>query len=157
VSRSGYNEGDDSDYPVALYRSAVDRAMRGRRGQAFLRELLTSLDELPVKELVQNDLVSDGGVCALGAVAEHRNLDVSELEPEDADQVALTFGIAESMAREIVWENDECGGSTWTTPKEAWERPVRIPETPAQRWERMRAWVVRQIVPTVDEIGPVQT
>lgn len=154
MSRSGYDDGG-GEYP--LYRGAVERAMRGRRGQAFLRELLTSLDALPVKELVQNELVSDGGVCALGAVAEHRSIDVSELEPEDADQVSLTFGIAESMAREIVWENDECGVSTWTTPKEAWERPVRIPETPAQRWERMRAWVVRQIVPTVDEIAPVQT
>jgi hypothetical protein len=125
MSRSGYS--DDADY-VDLYRASVDRALRGKRGRAFLRELAIALDAMPVRELVAHQIVTDGHACALGAVALARGADVSRLDPEDAAAVAVVFGIATSMAREIVYENDEGG-------------PLTGAETPAARWTRMRAWV----------------
>jgi hypothetical protein len=112
-------------------RAAVERALGGKRGQAFLTEMAAALDAMTVKELVGGDLVrEDGAVCAIGAVAVARGKDVSTIDPWDEHTVAITFGIATSMAREIVWENDECG---------------RAKETPSERWTRMRAWVEAQL------------
>lgn len=124
MSRSGYS--DDCEY-LELYRGAVDRALFGKRGQAFLRELAEALDAMPEKALITNELISqDGGFCAIGVVCKARALDVSTIDYDDADVVAKAIGIASSMAREIAFLNDEEGTSN---------------ETPAQRWTRMRKWV----------------
>ena len=132
MSRSGYVDDYDVDGNINLYRASVERALRGKRGQRFLREMVAALDAMPVRELAEKTLVEDGAVCALGAVALARGVDVSELDPEDAERVAKTFGIAESMAREIVFENDEDFG----------RNPF---ETPEARWVRMRAWAVANL------------
>ena len=125
MSRSGYT--DDCEN-IALYRNAVDRAIGGKRGQAFLREMAAALDAMPVKELVVNELVRhDGQACALGVVALARGFDASEIDESDPDEVAARFGIARSLAAEIAYENDDEWGSG--------------NDTPAQRWTRMRAWV----------------
>ena len=55
---------------------------------------------------------------------------MKEIDPEDPPQVAAAFDIAECLAQEIVYKNDEDG---------------YYGETPEQRWIRMRAWVVKQI------------
>ena len=72
-----------------------------------------------------------GSVCLLGAVGRARGLDMSKLDPEDMETVAPTFGIADAMAREIVYQNDD-GGYTY--------------ETPEDRWQRMRKWIAAQII-----------
>jgi hypothetical protein len=125
MSRSGYID-DWEDYQrLNLYRGNVWRATVGKRGQALLREMAAALDAMPVRELVAGEIVRDEGhVCALGAVALARGLDVSQLDPTDGDEVGKTFGVASCLVREIAYENDEGGN-----------------ETPAQRWKRMRAWV----------------
>src|SRR5579872_844994 len=126
MSRSGYSE--DCDH-LSLWRGAVESAIRGRRGQAFLSEMAAALDAMPVKELVADDIVRDDThVCAIGSVALARHLDVSGLDVYDRDAVAATFGIAPAMAAEIAFENDDDFRSSRN-------------ETPAQRWTRMRAWV----------------
>jgi hypothetical protein len=43
MSRSGYSD-DCSGRELVLWRGAVASALRGRRGQAFLRELVDALD-----------------------------------------------------------------------------------------------------------------
>ena len=102
MSRSGYSDDCDSDGNSGnLYRGAVDSAIHGRRGQAFLKEMLAALDALPEPKLIAGELVErDGSVCAMGAVAKARGLDMKGLNPENAKRVGLTFGIAEAMARE---------------------------------------------------------
>lgn len=127
MSRSGYVDDYDDDETGRqnLWWANVARSIRGKRGQAFLREMAAALDAMPVKELIAEELVKGGAVCAIGAVAVARRLDVSKLDPEDAGGVAETFGISKPLAREIVYENDEPGDS----------------ETPAARWVRMRKWV----------------
>src|SRR5690348_13620283 len=109
MSRSGYT--DDCDN-VCLWRAAVDSALHGKRGQAFLREMLAALDALPNKRLIVNELVSDGECCALGAVALKRGTDVAAVDTYDPDQLSDVFGIAPAMAAEIMWINDERRAAT---------------------------------------------
>ena len=75
MSRSGYSvDGDLDHWQLIRWRGAVNSAMNGKRGQAFLRELLDALDALPEPKLIDHDLVRyDGSTdtnlfCALGAV-----------------------------------------------------------------------------------------
>ena len=127
MSRSGYTEECDDAGALNLWRGAVGRAIKGKRGQAFFRDMKEALEALPRKRLIAGDLVRDGEVCAMGAVAVKRGLDVSRVDPTDRDQVASLFNIAPALAAEISYENDEGGWHTLT---------------PEQRWERIHKWVV---------------
>ena len=125
MSRSGYS--DDCDgWALIRWRGAVESAMKGRRGQKFLIELAEAMDAMPVKELIAHELVEQGGFCALGVVGQKRGIALESIDPEDSRTVAEQFGIANAMAQEIVFMNDEA----------AW-----YDETPQQRWSRMRHWV----------------
>jgi len=136
VSRSGYTDDYDDIGQLNRWRANVDRAVRGKRGQKFLREMAAALDAMPVKELVADEVVRDSEhVCAMGAVALARKLDVSQIDPYDRDEVAKTFDIAPTMACEIAFENDE---------RRAWSGAK---ETPAERWARMRQWVAEKLDP----------
>jgi hypothetical protein len=135
MSRSGYaDDYTDDDNSVYLYRGAVESALRGRRGQAFLKEMLAAMDALPEKKLIAHDLEKEGAVCAIGSVGKARGLDMSKLDPEDPETVAATFGIAPAMAREIVFENDDEWFSTGS-------------ETPEHRFERVRRWIESKLAP----------
>lgn len=110
MSRSGYSDGDYDHWATIRWRGAVAQAVRGKRGQAFLKEMLAALDALPEKKLIRDELQDayDGNlVCALGAVGRVRGIDMERIDPEDSATVAGTFGIPDSLAREIMWMNDE--------------------------------------------------
>jgi hypothetical protein len=135
MSRSGYNEDCDDNWSIIRWRGVIASAARGKRGQAFFRDLLAALDAMPAKRLIVDDLIREDStgfedVCALGALGKARRIDLSKLELEDVARVASTFDIAEPLAREVVHENDEGG---W------------YPETPEARWMRIRTWVASQI------------
>jgi hypothetical protein len=142
MSRSGYSDCLD-DWELAMWRGAVTSAIRGKRGQALLRDLRDALDSMPGKRLIAEELVTpEGDVCALGRLAEVRGLDVSEVDPEDPWQVASIFNIARALAAEIEYKNDECGNDwKWTGDGHKYS-----PETPEKRWQRMRKWVDSQII-----------
>jgi hypothetical protein len=140
MSRSGYR--DDLDEGVLnLYRGNVERAIKGKRGQAFLKEMAKSLDEMPVKELIVEKLIADdGGCCAIGAVCKSRGLDVSKVDEYDQQEVGELVGIARPLAAEIAYLNDmddRCSIS--------WSGAMSPDETPGKRWQRMRKWVQDQI------------
>jgi hypothetical protein len=139
MSRSGYSDDWPEDNSGWLYRGAVLSALKGKRGQAFLKEMLAALDAMPVKELIAGDLQDGDKVCAIGAVGRARGIDMTNLDPEDSSTVAAKFGIASAMARELVFENDDDLGFRT--------------ETPAQRFERMRRWVADEITPDVVGTG----
>jgi hypothetical protein len=132
MSRAGYDDSGDMDqWSLIMWRGAVTSALRGKRGQDFLREMLAAMDALPEKKLIKGDLVDkDGCACALGTVALARGADVSNVDPYDHEGIGPLFGIADAMAREVMWENDD---GTWKK------------ETPEERFVRMRGWVVSQI------------
>jgi hypothetical protein len=50
MGRAGYSE-DCDGWALIRWRGAVTSAIRGKRGQAFLREMLDALDALPVKRI----------------------------------------------------------------------------------------------------------
>ena len=134
MNRSGYIV-QDNFWDYVRWRGAVASALRGRRGQAFLREMLAALDAIPEKVLVAEAFVTaDGHCCAMGAVAKARGIDGSTIDPEDTETVAKTLGLAEAMVRELAYLNDG-DNILW----------VRRSETPEERWVRMRAWVVSAI------------
>jgi hypothetical protein len=93
--------------------------------------LAAALDAMPEKKLITDALEDDGAVCALGALGKSRGIDMAKIDPHDPPQVAGAFDIAECLAQEVVYENDEAGYN----------------ETPEQRWQRVRKWVVAQIKP----------
>ena len=130
MSRSGYC--DDLD-PLELgrWRAQVNSAIRGRRGQAFLRELAAAMDAMPEKILIADELVDRAGnCCTLGVVCKSREMDAGKIDYEDPQSVGEALGIAKQLAAEVEFMNDEAS--------------YKI-ETPAQRWVRMREWVQSQI------------
>lgn len=141
MSRSGYSDDFGDDDPLALgrWRAAVASAINGKRGQEFLRDLAATLDAMPEKKLtayVWDEAVTGmpfalkgGEVCALGAVARARGIDLTKHDPDDdsvCEIVAKQLNIATAMAREIVYVNDEYG---------------HYKTTPEQRWLIVRDWV----------------
>lgn len=171
MSRSGYT--DDWDYgdnwSTIMWRGAVKSSIKGKRGQAFLRELLAALDSMPDKRLIASAAQKDGCMCTLGVVAAARGLSLDDLnssmEGWEWDRIADDLGIAEAMAREIMELNDEHTDEfEWVprpegppTPEEwhAFERSysyrlsddIRRPilDAPARRWRFMRDWVAKQV------------
>lgn len=130
MSRSGYST-DLDQWNLIRWRGQVASAIRGKRGQLFLRDLLHALDSMPDKSLISGEIETpEGEVCAIGALGKARSIDMAELDPTEPEDVAATFNIAAQLAQEIVWENDEAG---------------LFDETPEHRWQRMRAWVESKI------------
>lgn len=129
MSRSGYTEDCDEQINWINWRGAVKSAIRGKRGQAFLYEMLQAMAALPERKLIAGDLEKEGCVCAIGAVGKARGLDMSQLDPEDYNTVAGKFGIAEALAQEIVYLNDE----------------IYHRESDEDRFERMRKWIESNI------------
>lgn len=130
MSRSGYIWEWDDLWAIIRSRGAVNSAIKGKRGQALLREMLTALDAMPKKRLIAGDLVKEGEVCALGAVAVAREIDTKDIDPYDRKIIGDTFNIASALAAEIAYINDEA---------------VDWDETPEQRFIRVHAWVVKNL------------
>lgn len=137
MSRSGYIDDYHDQWSLICWRGAVASAIRGKRGQAFLREMLAAMDALPEKRLITNELEipvtglpMGGDVCALGAVGRARGLAMGDIDTYDIELVAFKFGIPHSLACEIMHENDE-----------HWR-----PETPEERFVRVRKWIESKLV-----------
>ena len=137
MSRSGYS--DDCDgWALIRWRGAVNSAIKGKRGQAFLREALAAMDAMPEKRLTTDSLhePTTGEFCTLGVVGAARGMDMKPLELFEREGIAEGFGISMALAAEIMFENDE-GGYYWSYHNG--------PETPEARWSRMRSWIESNI------------
>ena len=133
MSRLEYSD-ECSGSDFNLWRGAVDSALRGKRGQAFLRETLAALDAMPEKKLTKDSLHEpvSGEFCTLGVVGAVRSLDLRALENDDPEGIAKAFGISRAMAAEIMFVNDD-------------ENDWHHDQTSEHRWNRMRSWVVSHI------------
>lgn len=158
MSRSGYS--DDCDgWALIRWRGAVAQAIRGKRGQAMLRELVEALDAMPDKRLVKDELEADGEFCALGVLGKARGLALEPIDPENRKAVANAFGIAEALAAEVMFENDDCldddewlmfeihgpmrpGYPDWDSHTRAFQVSGKGAE---RRWRHVREWAAAQI------------
>lgn len=130
MGRHGLNECDNGDaLSFGRWRAQVKSTMNGKRGQAFLRELVASLDAMPVKRLIKGELRKDGEVCAIGSVGVKRGTNLEALDFYDPEAIAKEFGITHQLVSEIEWTNDEHG----------------YRDTPEERWTRMRKWAAAQL------------
>ena len=121
---------DATNWELIRQAGALAQAIRGKHGQAFLRELLAALEALPVKELIDAQLYdAAGNVCALGAVVKSRGLDLPA--DEFPEQTADALNITNTLAKEIVYQNDEV--AFWRD------------DTPSQRYNRVLHWVRENI------------
>ncbi len=128
MSRSGYID-DGQNWDWIRWRGQVASSIRGKRGQTMLRELLAALEAMPTRRLIAEALERDGEVCALGALGRARGINMEGIDADDRERVAAVFDVAEPLAAEIAYLNDEY----WDTA------------TPEERWEKMHAWVSRKI------------
>lgn len=127
MSRSGYS--DDCEN-LGLWRGAVSKAINGKRGQTLLKDLLKALDEMPEKRLIRMNLKTETGeFCTLGVLGAKRGINMEEIDPEDSETVANEFNIADAMAKEIVYMNDEHYDNC----------------SPEERWVKMRNWIFLNI------------
>lgn len=129
MSRSGFEEYDgDDQWAMIRAAGAFKSAVRGKRGQVFLKDLLAVLDAMPEKRLIRGEFVAaTGETCALGVLGKARGIDMSTWDPEDFETpevAAKCFNVSQQLARNVIWENDDSYGST-----------------PEQRWQYMREWV----------------
>ena len=134
MGRSGYSDDYDGEVSIELYRNAVERAIKGKRGQAFFKQLGEAMDAMPEKVLIAGELINERGeCCAMGVVCKTRGLDVSKVDYDSPEQVGRLLNIAPSLAAEVAYLNDDDF------------RCEAKDETPEQRWQRMRKWVQGQM------------
>lgn len=171
MSRSGYV--DDDDGALNLWRGAVNRALKGKRGQALLRELVMALDAMEDKRLYPGSFATaEGQFCTFGVLGARRGTKMDDLGDEDdcdPELVALRFGVAPAMAAEIMFLNDEhlvgthkwidveiCGPMRHHRPD--WGNHIRRvqvynDEHPKKRWEAMREWAVSKLKKTDEQMA----
>ncbi len=139
----------ESDDPLdwGRYEAAKRSTLRGKRGQAFLRELIAALDALPQPELSEGALGDrrTGCVCALGAVALAQGDSFADLAKDDGnwspDEAAERYSISPTLANEIISANDD-----W--------RDGNAADVRRSRWRHVRAWAVRHLIEPAQTTTP---
>lgn len=170
---------DEEEHPgqFALWDANCRRSMRSKAGQAALRRLEAALVAMPDKRLCSGKLVRhDGDVCAIGALAraegklpEPEPFDPEyDFEDEDTDDTAefaeANLGFPHLVAWKVVAENDLMNDVVWELaygpvhPRRGVYRgpdgtgygiPYIRPMTGEERYERVLAWVRKQLVPVL--------
>jgi hypothetical protein len=139
MSRSGYSDDLGDSLQAGHWRAVIASATRGKRGQRFFRELVAALDSMPVKRLISGELEREGSFCALGVLCERRGMDLAKIDTHNWAQLGESFDIAEQLAQETMFVNDEYD---W-----------RGGQSDEARWQTVRDWAARQIVPTEEELS----
>jgi hypothetical protein len=149
---SRYSDCDDYDWEPWMEgqaAGALRSAIRGRRGQRLLRDLIAGLDGLPVPELAAGALEDPetGCVCALGAVRLQRGPEAVPLpcDPTDPDldwrELAEPFDISQALANEVVTQND-------------YNTVNNDEQSRRHRWVSVRAWAVGHLIASVKGVQP---
>ena len=149
---SRYCDSDDYDWEPWMEgqaAGAMRSAIRGRRGQQLLRDLIAGLDALPEPELAAGALEDPktGCVCALGAVRLQRGSEAVPLrfDPTDEDvdwrELAEPFDISQTLANEVVAQNEFIS-------KRNDEQSSR------RRWLSVRAWAVGHLIAPAGGVQP---
>lgn len=73
MTRSNYIDELDQ-WSLICWRGAVTSAIKGKRGQALLKEMLLVLDSMEHKSLIKGKLEDNGKYCALGIVGKQKGI-----------------------------------------------------------------------------------
>jgi hypothetical protein len=137
---------EEEDFPgqSELWAANVERSLKGKKGQAALRELEAALLALPEKRLIADHLEANGEVCALGALGRYKQTPLPA-EPKHSDEYGewqedyeieelmvnfgQSLGVPRLVAVEIVCRNDD----KW------------LHNTPETRYQRMLSWTRKQL------------
>lgn len=138
MNRSNYTEDADDTWALIRWRGAVASAIRGKRGQAFIKELLGTLEAMPEKKLIEKELEKDGQYCALGCVGAARGIEMRYLDVHNSSLLSKTFGIADALVREIEYIND---GDVWVFVNNTFNKD----DTPERRWKTVRDWCLEHL------------
>ena len=149
---SRYCDSDDYDWEPWMEgqaAGAIRSAIRGRRGQRLLRDLIAGLNALPEPELAAGSLEDPetGCVCALGAVRLQRGPEAVPLrfDPSDPDidwrELAEPFDISETLAHAVVAQNEY--GSRRNDE-----------QSRRRRWLSVRAWAVGNLITPASGVQP---
>lgn len=153
--RIGYTEEEDYPGQFGLWQGNCQRSLKGKAGQAILRELEAALLALPSKRLIASSLVdAHGEVCAIGALAEFKGEITDDMIGQgeyDMEEVGIQLGMPRLVAWKIVEMNDlqfagtdlVFGEGPYRWPNEQPYAYVEV--TPEQRYERMLKWVREQV------------
>jgi hypothetical protein len=147
MNRSGYTEGEEDNWQWIKWRGAVASAIRGKRGQAFIRDLKTALEAMPDKKLIEKELMNtEGDVCAIGCIMKARGIDTATLDVDDYEHIAHLLGVNEKLVQEIEWENDNARvfrvGPYVGSGRAALTFLDTAPET---RWRILHNWCERNL------------
>lgn len=166
MSRIEYVDADSQEQWLRMcaFEANTERHLKGKKGQAVLRELEAALLALPEKKLLEGTFIvtpdadnPQGGVCAMGCLLLKRKMDkgltrqealreIDEEAPTDVldedyggweviKQTAQYMNCKINFVWEVVEQNDEFGG-----------------RTPEQRYARVLEWVRSQILPTPERV-----
>ena len=149
---SRYSDCDDYDWEPWMEgqaAGALRSAIRGRRGQQLLRDLIAGLDALPEPELASGVLEDPetGCACALGVVRRQRGPEAVPLriDPTDPDldwrELAEPFDISLTLANEVVAQNDY---NTVNNDEQSRRR----------RWVSVRAWAAGHLITSDGAVQP---
>ena len=132
--RINYSEDENFPGQSEMWQANCRRSIRGKQGQEELRALRDALLELPDKRLIHGLLTDeDGGVCAVGAYAKAKGLDLQTFDPEgETDEVGIVAGMPKLVAWKVVEMND---------------MELHSGFTPEERYVKMLAWVEHQLFP----------
>ena len=146
MSRLYQNDCDFDPWMEGQQAGALRSAIRGNRGQRFLRDLVAGLDALPEPKLSAGALEDEetGCCCAFGAVRRYRGADAVPLyfDPREEDLDPPHFAEPFDVAKALAWEVVEANEGWSTSNCEA---------TMRQRWAHVRAWATRHLPAHVKE------
>lgn len=163
MSRSGLYE-DDGDDPLAYgrWRAQVKSAIKGKRGQALLRDMLAALDAMPDKRLIAGKLIFDGtpefddpreteDVIVGGdqlVTGTGRTVCVGDVCALGALGRARGMDMSKMNQFEAEFVADAFGVAHQLAREIIWMNDDAGPhnETPEQIFTRVRAWVAAQII-----------
>jgi hypothetical protein len=140
MTRLHYYDDDSDPSQEGLAAGALRSAIRGERGQRFIRDLVQALDALPLPDLAAGALEDEetGCPCAFGAVRRFRGADAVPLwfhpmeEDVTPDNLAKPFNVSKTLAWAVVQVNED--GMIGNDE-----------ETRRLRWKRVRDWAVRRL------------
>jgi hypothetical protein len=106
--RINYSEDEGFPGQFELWQANCRRSISGKQGQQELIQMREALLALPEKRLIHGLLANEQGeVCAIGAYARHKGIDISKFDPEDySDEVGIEAGMPQMVAWTVVAQND---------------------------------------------------